>query len=288
MKQRSIVKKTAIFMIFALILFYFLCPVLWLFLSSIQPEGELTVVPPNWFPKKITIDNFRSFFDKDLRDRREVPGAASEVGSSLLNSTIIAIFVAMGNLLIAVPAAYTFARFSSKSLSFWYIILLIFRMVPAVAIIIPFYFIFQTIGLLGNLSSVILGHSIFTLPIVVWILRGFFVNIPIEIEEAALLDGCTRFTTIIRVVLPIVMPGLIAAAVYAFMFSWNEFFFSLVLTAASQNKTVPVVAAYFASDVIIKYGVMNAAAVVAIIPPVVLALIFSSYLRKGLTAGYGR
>jgi len=288
MKQGNIIKKTAIFMMLTIILFYFLCPVLWLFLSSIQPEGELTVVPPNWFPEKITIDNFRSFFDKELRDKIAVPSAASEVTSSLLNSTIIAIFVVISNLLIAIPAAYTLARFSSKSLSFLYIILLIFRMVPAVAIIIPFYFICRATGLLGNVSSVILGHSIFTLPIIVWILRSFFVNIPIEIEESALLDGCTRFTSIIHVVLPIVTPGLIAAAVYAFMFSWNEFFFSLVLTAGSQNKTVPVIASYFASDIIIKYGVMNAAAIVAIIPPVVLALIFSSYLRKGLTAGYGR
>jgi len=288
MKQWSIVKKIVIFMILTIILFYFLGPVLWLFLSSIQPEGELTAVPPKWFPKKIIIDNYLAFFDKNIRDKINVPGVSSEVGSSLLNSTIIAIFVTMGNLLIAVPAAYTFARFSSKSLSFGYILILLFRMVPAVAIIIPFYAICQNIGLLGSLSSVILGHSIFTLPFVVWILRGFFADIPREIEEAALLDGCTRFTTIIRVILPIAMPGLIAAAVYAFMFSWNEFFFSLVLTSASHNKTVPVVAALFSSDIMLKYGIMNAAAVVAIIPPIVLALIFSRYLREGLTAGYGR
>lgn len=288
MKQWSIVKKIAMFMILTIILFYFLGPVLWLFLSSIQTEGELTVVPPRWFPKKIVKDNYIAFFDKNLRDKMHVPGVTSEVGSSLLNSTIIAMFVAMSNLLIAVPAAYTFARFSSKSLSFGYIIILLFRMVPAVAIIIPFYVIFQKIGLLGNLSSVILGHSIFTLPFVIWILRGFFVDIPIDIEDAALLDGCTRFTTIIRVILPIAMPGVIAAAVYAFMFSWNEFFFSLVLTSASQIKTVPVVAALFSSDIMLKYGIMNAAAVVAIVPPVVLALIFSRHLRKGLTTGYGR
>jgi len=288
MKQWSIVKKIVIFMILTIILFYFLGPVLWLFLSSIQPEGELTTVPPKWFPKKIIIDNYLAFFDKNIRDKINVPGVSSEVASSLLNSTIIAIFVTISNLLIAVPAAYTFARFSSKSLSFGYIVILLFRMVPAVAIIIPFYAIFQNIGLLGSLSSVILGHSIFTLPFVVWILRGFFADIPIEIEEAALLDGCTRLTTIIRVILPIAMPGLIAAAVYAFMFSWNEFFFSLVLTSASHNKTVPVVAALFSSDIMLKYGIMNAAAVVAIIPPMILALIFSRYLREGLTSGYGR
>lgn len=266
-------------------MFYFLVPILWMFLSSIQPEGELTSVPPKYIPTNVTFDNFRSFFDPKLRSELHLPGVASEVNTSLLNSTIIAFLVTLTNLAFGVPAAYSFARFSTRSVSVWYIVLLICRMVPAVAIVVPFYIGARALGLVGTYPSVILAHSVFTLPLVVWILRGFFIQSPPDIEESALLDGCTRIGALFRVVLPVIAPGLVAASVFAFMFSWNEFFFSLVLTAPTKIKTVPVVAALFASDIMLKYGVMNAAAVVAIFPPVVLTLVFSRYIRQGLTAG---
>lgn len=285
MKQLRVIKKIAMYLMLAIVLLYFLGPVLWLLLSSIQPEDELTAVPPKWIPEKITLDNYYAFFDKNLRDKLHVPGVASEVVSSLLNSTIIAMFVTIISLSIAIPAAYTFARYSSKILSFWYVIILLFRLVPAVAIVIPFYVIMKNMGLLGNFSSVIIAHTTFTLPFIVWVLRGFFCAIPVDIEEAALIDGCTKFGAIIRVVLPVVVPGIIASAVFAFMFSWNEFFFSLILTSASRIKTIPVVSALFASDMLLKHGIMNAEAIVAIIPPIFFALIFSSYLRKGLASG---
>lgn len=285
MKKNKVGEKIAKALFIAIILIYFLGPVFWLLLSSIQPEEDLREVPLKLIPKNFTLDNFRAFFNKTLREQMHVPGVASEVSSSLLYSTIIALLVTISNLAIAIPAAYTFARFSSKSLSLSYMVLLVCRTVPAVAIIIPFYIIFRAIGLVGNISSVILAHSAFTLPFVLWILQGFFAGIPVEIEESAELDGCSRFGVIVRVVLPISAPGLISAAVFAFMFSWNEFFFSLILTGPSSIKTVTVVAAFFSSDIMLKYGIMNAASIVAVIPPLVLALIFSSYLRKGLTTG---
>jgi len=278
-------KKISKVLFVAIILIYFLGPVFWLLLSSVQPEEDLREVPLNLIPKNFTLDNFSAFFNKTIRDHLHVPGVASEVVSSLLYSTIIALLVTISNLAIAIPAAYTFARFSSKSLSLCYMVLLVCRTIPAVAIVIPFYIIFRAIGLLGNIFSVVLAHSAFTLPFVLWILQGFFAGIPVEMEEAAELDGCSRFGVIVRIILPVSAPGLIAAAIYAFMFSWNEFFFSLILTGATSIKTVTVVAALFSSDIQLKYGIMNAASVVAVIPPLVLGLIFSRYLRKGLTTG---
>lgn len=285
MKKIKAGEKIAKALFVAIILIYFLGPVFWLLLSSIQPEEDLRELPLRLIPKNFTLDNFRAFFDKTLREQMHVPGVASEVGSSLLYSTIIALLVTISNLTIAIPAAYTFARFSSKSLSLSYMVLLVCRTVPAVAIIIPFYIIFRAIGLVGNISSVVLAHSAFTMPFVLWILQGYFAGIPVEIEESAELEGCSRFGVIVRVILPISAPGLISAAVFAFMFSWNEFFFSLILTGPSSIKTVTVVAAFFSSDIMLKYGIMNAASIVAVIPPLVLALIFSSYLRKGLITG---
>ncbi|MEJ2666123.1 MAG: carbohydrate ABC transporter permease [Deinococcales bacterium] len=269
----------------AVALLYFLAPIAWLLLSSVQPEGDLTAVPPHWIPKTFTLENFQSFINPALRARLALPGVASDVGSSLLHSTVIAASVTVSNLLLGVPAAYTFARMRGRVLSLGYLALLVMRMVPAVAIVIPFYLTMRNLGLIGSYPSVILAHSAFTLPLVVWILRGFFVGIPPDLEDAARIDGCTRLGALWRVIMPLVTPGLVSAAVYAFMFSWNEFFFSLVLTAATHIKTVPVVAALFASDIMLKYGVMNAAAVVAVIPPVVLTILFSRYLRKGLVTG---
>lgn len=264
---------------------YFLAPIVWLFFSSIQPESQITAVPPSWIPRNITLENFRSFFDPALRARLALPGAADDVLPSLMHSTIIALSVTISNLLIGVPAAYTFARIRSRFLSVGYLLLLVMRMVPAVAIVIPIYLVMRDLNLIGNYLSVILAHSAFTLPLVVWILRGFFVTIPEDLEDAARIDGCTRMGSLVRVIMPLVAPGLVSAAVYAFMFSWNEFFFALVLTAASSIKTVPVVAALFTSDIMVKYGAMNAAAVAAVIPPVVLTILFSRFLRRGLVAG---
>ncbi|MEW5816322.1 MAG: carbohydrate ABC transporter permease, partial [Spirochaetota bacterium] len=225
MKRRKKLEKIAITIGLTVTFIYFLGPIGWLVISSIQPEGELTAIPPQWIPHNISLENFQAFFNPALRSKLNVPGVASDVGSSLINSTIIALLVALSNLVLAVPAAYSFARFKSRAMSFWYILLLVFRMVPAVAIVVPFYIVIRASGLLGSYFSVILAHSAFTLPLVVWILRGFFIGTPVDLEEAAQLDGCSRLGALLRITLPVMTPGLVAAAVFAFMFSWNEFFF---------------------------------------------------------------
>jgi multiple sugar transport system permease protein len=131
----------------------------------------------------------------------------------------------------------------------------------------------------------VLGHLTFTLPLSVWLLRGYFMTVPTEVEDCARVDGCTRYQVLWHVSLPLVAPGLIAAGILAFMFSWNEFFFALVLTGTGAARTTPVIVALIGSDIMLQYGIMAASGVLAVIPPVLLALLFSRYLRSGLMAG---
>lgn len=270
----------------ALVIFFFIGPFFWLIISSVQPEDELIAVPPNWIPKGFTLENYRSFLNPQLRQRLHLPGAADQVMLGLKNSFTVAAFVMVVNLIFGVPAAYSFARFQYRTTFYMFLFLLFTRMVPAVAIVIPFYLLMKQWGMLNTLSSVILAHSTFTLPFTVWILRGYFITIPVELEKAARMDGCGRLGAIVRVLMPISAPGLITAAIFAFMFSWNEFFFALVLTGSgSTARTIPVVASLFVSDIMTKYGIINACGVMAVILPIAFVIFFNKYIRQGLVTG---
>jgi len=215
----------------------------------------------------------------------EITTAAGDIAPGLRNSLIIGIGVVLLNMILGIPAAYAFARFRYRVIFFFFLFLLFCRMVPAVAISIPFYLIMKELYLLDTVFVVILAHLSFTLPFTVWILRAYFITIPKDMEESARIDGCTRIGSLIRVVLPLSLPGLASAIILSFMFSWNEFLFALILTSTSASKTMPVIAALIASDLMIKYGVINATGVITVIPAVVFTLAFAKCLRRGLTMG---
>jgi len=284
-KDRKLIVKLGAYAVVIALLFYLLSPFYWLIISSFQPEGELTTIPPNWIPQKLTLNNFLSFLDQGLRQRLSAPTAAGDLVPGIFVSFAIAILVTMLNLVIGVPAAYAFARFKIKALRFFFTFLLVCRMVPAVAIVIPFYLIMTGILEASVFFSVTLGHLTFTLPFTVWVLRSYFLTAPSELEEAARIDGCSRMKAVAFITLPICTPGLTAAAIFAFMFSWNEFLFALVLTSTSHLKTAPVVVSIIGSDIMLRYGVMNASALMVAIVPFFISMAFGSYLRKGLTAG---
>jgi len=284
-KHKKLIPNLGAYVVVLVLLVYFLSPFYWLLISSLQPEGELITIPPNWIPKSVTLNNFLSFLDKDLRRGLSAPTAASDLLASIGVSFLVAIFVTTLNLVIGVPAAYAFARFKLKALSFFFTFLLVLRMVPAVAIVIPFYLIMTNILELSALLSVTLSHLIFSLPFTIWVLRNYFLTSPQALEEAARIDGCSRMKAVALITLPICAPGLVAAAIFAFMFSWSEFLFALVLTSTSHVKTAPVVVSIIGSDIMLRYGVINASALTVAIVPLFVSIAFASYLRKGLTAG---
>jgi len=186
-------------------------------------------------------------------------------------------------LLISVPAAYGIARFriGYENLSFW---ILSQRMLPPIAVVIPYFLLFKKLGLIDTYLSLIIVYLPFNIGFAVWLLIGFFEDFPRDVEEAAMIDGCSRLDAILRVVIPIIAPGIVVCAIFCFIFCWNEFMFALILTRQTA-KTVTAQLAAFQSPTKIMWGEMSALVVFAIIPVFILALLVQRYLVRGLALG---
>jgi len=273
---------------------YMLAPFAWLIISSFQTEREIVSVPPHWMPRQPTLENYQALFNppKSDSDRAKlpeqggfVPASARDLLPSMRNSMLVATVVALSNVVIGGMAAYAFARFrfrGKQGLSYGVLGL---RIVPDVALVIPFFLLIKNAGLLDSPLALIVTYIGATLPFSVFILTGFLQTIPRELDQAALVDGATPLQVLTRILLPIAAPGLIAAGVFSFMASWNEFLFALVYTKTAHSFTLPVIVATFTSDFNISFSLMNAAGVLAVVPPVILALVFQRYLVDGLTRG---
>jgi multiple sugar transport system permease protein len=250
---------------------FFGFPILWTVLTSIKPLDLIPKSPPVWVFQP-TLEHFRTiFFEKDLLH-------------SLWNSLFVATMSTLLALLVGAPAAYAFARFDfrgKEQLAFYF---LSARMTPPIAVIVPFFLISRDLGLLDTKLILVLAYTTFNFAFVVWLLRGFFAEVPTEIDEAALVDGCSRFGAFVRVVLPIAAPGIAAAAIICFIFAWNEFLFALVLTSLNA-KTLPVSAAGFVTDRLVLWGTLCATAVVIFVPVTIFAILTRRHLIRGMTMG---
>lgn len=279
-------------------LLYVLAPVAWLVSSSFQSESEITAIPPHWIPHEPTLENFRAIFVADTQEvtyetRRArdtaaggfIPSTAKNLLPSMWNSLVVALAVVVLNLLIGVPAAYALAkiRFVGRQGSIY--LMLTTRVIPDIALVVPFFLFIRNLGLLDTLSSLIITYLAITIPFSVFILVNYFEGLPDELDKAARVDGCTRMQTLTRVFLPLAMPSLVAVVLFTFLTSWNEFLLALMFTQTPASQTMPIIVASFTSDFTISFSFINAAGVLAVIPPVVLAIVFERYIVSGLTAG---
>lgn len=279
-------------------LLYVLAPVAWLVSSSFQSESEITAKPPHWIPHEPTLENFRAIFVADTQEvtyetRRArdtaaggfIPSTAKNLLPSMWNSLVVALAVVVLNLLIGVPAAYALAkiRFVGRQGSIY--LMLTTRVIPDIALVVPFFLFIRNLGLLDTLSSLIITYLAITVPFSVFILVNYFEGLPDELDKAARVDGCTRMQTLTRVFLPLAMPSLVAVVLFTFLTSWNEFLLALMFTQTPASQTMPIIVASFTSDFTISFSFINAAGVLAVIPPVVLAIVFERYIVSGLTAG---
>jgi len=256
-------------------------PFLWLIITSISLQRELLHVPPHWIPHQPTLKNYMSL----IYGGERIMETASHFKYSILNSLVVAGFVALICLAIGSAAAYSFARLHFKGNYPLFLSVIFIQMIPVVALIIPLYILMNKIGLLNTKLSLILAYSSFTLPFVIWVMRGYFETIPVNLEDAAAIDGCSPLGILLRIVLPLSAPGLVATGIFAFLTAWNEFFMALVFTSSYASKTVPVLISEFGGRYSIDYGLMGAATVIASVFPVFLALIFQKYIVRGLTSG---
>lgn len=290
----------AVFLIAASLLFltYTLAPVAWLVTSSFQNEREIISKPPHWIPHEPTLQNFAAIFaakDKTVtyETRRAadpssggyIPSTASNLLPAIANSFIVATAVVVLNLLVGTPAAYALAkiRFRGRQASIYAI--LATRVIPDIALVVPFFLLIRNLGLLDSLWSLIITYLAVTVPFSVFILVNYFESLPDELDKAARVDGCSRLQTMTRIYLPLALPSLVAVGLFAFLASWNEFLLALMFTQTPKSQTLPIIVASFTSDFTISFSFINAAGVLAIVPPVVIALVFERYIVSGLTAG---
>jgi len=291
-------RRTVLFIGSLLFSLYVLAPIAWLVSSSVQSEAEITSVPPHWIPDQPTLENFSAIFKTSsevvtYENRKQgdtatggfIPSTAVNLLPSMKNSFLVALAVVLLNLLVSVPAAYALAkiRFIGRTTSIYF--MLSTRVIPDIALVVPFFLFVQKLGLMDNLWSLIITYLAITVPFSIFILTGYFESLPDELDKAARVDGCSRLQTLLLVYLPLAMPSLVAVILFAFLTSWNEFLLALMFTQTPASQTMPIVVASFTSDFNISFSFINAAGVMAIVPPVIIAIVFERYIVSGLTAG---
>lgn len=249
-----------------------LFPILWMLLTSFKSEGEQFVWPPTWIPRTFSLlSNYVYAF-------------THQGGIGLLHSTIVATLAVLIALLVGTLSAYSLAKFNIKrkdDVAFW---ILSTRMLPPIAIIIPFFLLLRVVKLIDTFQGLILIYLTFNIPYVVWIMRGFFEEISKEIEEAALLDGCSYFQVFWRITLPLTRSGIVATAIFCFIFTWNEFLFAVILTR-SVVRPVTVVIPQLVGSQDVLWGEQAALGIMSMVPPLILIALVQRHLIRGFTFG---
>jgi multiple sugar transport system permease protein len=258
-----------------LISFVFLAlgPILWAVVTSFLPLSSLTAKPIDLDPAKFSFNNYVEVLD-----------TSRGLLSGLINSMIIATFTASVALVVGSAAAYALARLSLPGSNIILLAILATQMFPGIVIAIPLFIVMSRLGMIDTHFGLMFVYLSFVLPIVIWILKGFFENIPIQLEKAAAIDGATNTQTFRFIILPISLPPLFATGVFAFIEAWNEFFFAIILTRIDV-KTAPIAISEFAGQYRTLYGQMLASAVLASLPVVILAIIFRRFILEGFVEG---
>jgi multiple sugar transport system permease protein len=282
---RNLNLKRTVFIYFCFMLFgiWVLAPIWFTVHSSFSNPSEMSIRPPNWIPAKPTLGNYISVFTSATdKSGQYTSQQAGRMWRALSNSMIVGLLVAFSNILIGGFAGYAYSRYRFRGSQFGYLFLLATRVVPGIAIIVPFFAGFRALGLIDTPWALIISYNLFTLPFSIWLLKSYFDRLPREIEEAAYVDGASRLRTIFVIVAPLARPGLVATLLLIFLESWSEFFYAMVLT---NSLTVPPLLASYQSLQTFTWNVLAAATVVSLIPPIILAVIFQRYIVSGLTQG---
>ena len=269
-KRRAVklVRRIAFYLLLLILFFPFFFVFAWMIEGAFKTQVQNTAIPP-LFVFKPTLKNFETVF------------ARNPMWDFLRNSTFVGIGSTALALVLGLPAAYTIARHKQQRLA---IAILVARIMPGISYLVPWFIMFSKLKLIGTYQALILAHLLVTLPMTIWLMIGFFEDIPRELDEAALIDGCGQFQAFIKISLPLTKPGIAASAILSFIFSWNNFLFSLVL-ANQATRPLPVAVFSFISYTQIDWGGLNAAATIVTLPVLVLILFVQKHMVRGLTLG---
>lgn len=270
-----------LFLLVIPVLLFIYLPVAWLIISSISTRAELLSTPIHWIPQQPTFENYLNI----LLPAQGTSEVARTFRITLMNSLIVAASVTVIALVVGSLASYALIRLRFPFQRPMLIGILATRMIPEISLVIPLYLFATRIGLFNSPGILIITYLSFALPFAIWLMAAFFDTIPIELEDAARIDGCSRLEILWRIILPISAPGLVSTGLFVFLTAWDEFFFALILTSTVAAKTVPVAIAEFTGRYVVDVGGMMTGGVLAAIPPVLLSLLFQRYIVSGLTAG---
>ncbi len=266
--NKKLLSNAIFYIAVAAIALVVLFPFLWMLSSSFKTQLDII----SWPPKILftpTLQNYEKVFGEQ------------DFLKYFLNSTIVGTAAVGLSLVLGLPAAYSIARFTQRKLGMF---ILLARLMPGISFLMPWYIVFSRLGLMDSYTALILSHILIALPIVVWIMSSYFATIPREMEESAMVDGATRQYAFWKIILPLSGPGIITATTLSFIFSWNNFMFSQVLSM-EKTKTLPIAVYNFLSYAEVDWGGVMAAAVAIMAPAIVLTMVFQKYVVKGLTMG---
>lgn len=253
-------------------------PMVWMFLTSIKTQFAAMQYPPQWWPEEPTLQNYTKLLDP-----------TNPVGNDFLrymwNSFYVSTATTILGVIVAVPAAYAFSRFRFPGRTFLFFAVLLRNMFPAVVFLMPLFILMRWMGLVGSLGSLILTYLTFGLPLSIWLLKGFYDNIPIQLEQAARIDGATRFQAFLYIVMPLSTPGIIATSIFSFIGAWNEYVYALTFLNDKDKLTLPVGIQRFFSEFATDWPGLMAATFLMSVPVVVLFLILQKYFVRALTEG---
>lgn len=278
---RPLILKLLRLLALAAIAFFFLFPIVWVLLMSFMTNADILRSPPSPFFVP-TLDNYRGLISGNLDSG--TGALTTDYMRNLMNSFILSSSSVVISLLLGVPAAYAFARFKFKLGEDMAFTLLSFKFAPPILVLLPLQLYFQEIGLYDTYFGLIWVYQLITLPLILWIVRGYFEDISPDIEHAYRLDGHSWLKTFLRIATPLAGPGIAAAGLLAFIFAWNNFVFALIL-GSSEVQPVTVGALAFITASGIQYGVIAAALVLSVLPTLALALYAQRYLVEGLSLG---
>lgn len=279
--MKKILRTVLLTFLVILVLLFIYLPVAWLLISSLSTRAELLSTPIHWIPQQPTFQNYINI----LFPSQGTSEVARTFRITLMNSLLVASLVTVIALFVGSLASYALIRLRFPLQRGMLIGILGTRMIPEISLIIPLYLFATRFGLFNSPAILVITYLSFALPFAIWLMAAFFDTIPLELEDAARIDGCSRLQTLWKIILPISAPGLVSTGLFVFLTAWDEFFFALILTSTVAAKTVPVAIAEFSGRYVVDVGGMMTGGVLAAIPPVLLALMLQRYIVSGLTAG---
>lgn len=259
-------------------LLFTLLPMVWMLLTSFKSGFAALQFPPQWWPKEPTLASYRKLLDP-----------TNSVGADFLrffwNSLFVSTMSTILSVIVAVPAAYAFSRFDFPGRKFLFFSVLLRNMFPAVVFMVPLFILMRLLGLMNTHGSLILTYLTFGLPLAIWLLKGFYDNIPYQLEQAARIDGASRFQAFLLIVMPLSIPGIIATAIYSFIGAWNEYIFAYTFINRNDRLTLPIGIQRFFSESSSDFPGLMAASFMMSVPVVVLFLMLQRYFVRALTEG---